>query len=117
MVAVIACVVGMIVWPLRLLYGRTEAQRYLSQIGVRDYQRVYDYVDPGRAPAKDRAAVAVFVGPPDVNVLARVSGPGLVVRARRNEDDGPGLDPTSARWVLTDSSTLGADGLEAQLTA
>ncbi|MEU4476216.1 hypothetical protein [Micromonospora sp. NPDC023888] len=57
----------------------TSAQRHLSQVDVRGYERVRDYIDAGSAPAEVRAAIAVFVGPPDDDVLARVSGPGLVI--------------------------------------
>ncbi|WP_422743269.1 hypothetical protein ACN27B_02240 [Micromonospora sp. WMMD754] len=61
--------------------AETSAQRYLSQVDVRGYERVHDYLDPGTAPVEERAAVAIFVGPPDDDVLARVSGPGLVLGA------------------------------------
>ncbi|MFE9692842.1 hypothetical protein [Micromonospora sp. NPDC005806] len=75
-VAVAACCFGVL--KLRDATG-TEAQGYVSQISVRGYERVHDYIDPGTAPAEQRAAVAIFVGPPDDNALTRVSGPGLVV--------------------------------------
>lgn len=78
-VAVVACLLGVLIWLVDP-FG-TEAQRYVSQIKVRGYERVNDYIDFGTGPAEERAAVAVFVGPLDDNVLARVSGPGLVVNA------------------------------------
>ncbi|MFY1574250.1 hypothetical protein ACN26Z_05100 [Verrucosispora sp. WMMD703] len=65
----------------------TPAQRYVSQVSVRGYERVHDYIDPGTAPAEVRAAVAIFVGPPDDDALARVSGPGLVVSAPTKDPD------------------------------
>ncbi|MET7835539.1 hypothetical protein [Micromonospora sediminicola] len=77
-VAAAACCFGV----LRLTGpAETSAQRYLSQVDVRGYERVHDYLDPGSAPADERAAVAIFVGPPDHDILARVSGPGLVLSA------------------------------------
>lgn len=75
-VAVAVCLVAVVIWPRDV---RTEAERYASQVSVRGYERVHDYIDPGTAPAELRAAVAIFVGPPDDDALARVSGPGLVV--------------------------------------
>jgi hypothetical protein len=89
--AAAACLLGVLIW-LMGPYGQTEAERYLSQLSVHDYKRVYDYIDPGTAPAKDRAAVAVFVGPPDGNVLARVSGPGLVVSTPTNDPGFPDVE-------------------------
>ncbi|MBQ0893900.1 hypothetical protein KBX37_12465 [Micromonospora sp. U56] len=83
-VAAVACLLGVLIW---LDPFKTEAQRHVSQINVRGYERVHDYLDFGTGPARERAAVADFVGPPDDNVLARVSGPGLVVNAR-TEDPG-----------------------------
>ncbi|MET8359768.1 hypothetical protein [Micromonospora sp. NPDC005171] len=67
----------------------TSAQRYVSQVDVRGYERVRDLIDPGSAPAEDRAAVAVFVGPPDGKVLRRVSGPGLVIGATTSDPGFP----------------------------
>ena len=78
-VAVAAVLAGVLIW---LVYPfETEAQRYVSDVSVRGYERVHDYIDFGTAPAEERAAIAVFVGPPDENPLARVSAPGLVVKA------------------------------------
>ncbi|MEU1965657.1 hypothetical protein ABZ541_13270 [Micromonospora sediminicola] len=75
-------VVGSCFGVLRLTGpAETSAQRYLSQVDVRGYERVHDYLDPGSAPAEERPAVAIFVGPPDHDILARVSGPGLVLSA------------------------------------
>jgi hypothetical protein len=82
-VVVTGCLFGVLVWLVQP--PGTEAERHLSQIDVRGYERVHDYIDPGTAPAEERAAVAVFVGPPDDNVLARVSGPGLVVKAEMRD--------------------------------
>ncbi|MFI7073269.1 hypothetical protein [Micromonospora sediminicola] len=68
--------------------AETPAQRYVSRVDVRGYERVHDYLDPGTAPAVDRAAVTLFVGPPEDDVLTRVSGPGLVLTAASG-DPGP----------------------------
>lgn len=88
--AVAACLLGLLIWLVDPF--ETEAQRYVSQVSVRGYERVDDYIGPGTAPAEDRAAVAVFVGPPDDNVLARVSGPGLVVNAPTEDLGWPEID-------------------------
>ncbi|MCW3816470.1 hypothetical protein ONA91_18650 [Micromonospora sp. DR5-3] len=53
---------------------------------------MHDYIDPGTAPAEVRAAVAIFVGPPDDNVLARVSGPGLVISAPTSDPGFPDVE-------------------------
>ncbi|QLQ37306.1 hypothetical protein [Micromonospora robiginosa] len=79
--------------------AQTPAQRHLSDIDVRGYERVDDYIDPGTAPDEARAAVAIFVGPPDDDVLARVSGPGLVLSIPPNDQVFPGLDMVGrGRW-------------------
>lgn len=88
--AVAACLLGVMIWLVDPF--DTEAQRYVSQVSVRGYERVDDYIDPGTAPAEDRAAVAVFVGPPDDNLLSRVSGPDLVVNAPTKDLDWPETD-------------------------
>ncbi len=78
--------------------AQTPAQRYVSQVDVRGYERVHDYLDSGTVPAVERAAVALFVGPPEDDVLARVSGPGLVLTAGPGE---PGPDVRAVgrgRW-------------------
>ncbi|MFE0531247.1 hypothetical protein ACFW0V_26975 [Micromonospora parva] len=77
----------------------TEAQGYVSQISVRGYERVHDYIDPGTAPAEQRAAVAIFVGPPDDDAVARVSGPGLVVGAPATDPAFPDFEMIGyGRW-------------------
>lgn len=84
--ATAVCLLGGLIWLLEPF--KTDAQRYVSQVKIRGYERVYEYLDFGTGPARERAAVAVFVGPPDDNVLTRVSGPGLVVNAAT---DGTGI--------------------------
>ncbi|MCW3813738.1 hypothetical protein ONA91_04600 [Micromonospora sp. DR5-3] len=83
--AAVVCLLGVLIWLVDPF--KTDAQRDVSQIKVRGYERVHDYIDFGTGPARERAAVAVFVGPPDDKVLTRVSGPGLVVNAE-TEDAG-----------------------------
>lgn len=85
-----ACLLGVLIWLVDPF--KTEAQDYASQVSVRGYQRVGDYLDAGTAPDEDRPAVVLFVGAPDSNVLARLSGPGLVVDAPTNDLDWPDFD-------------------------
>jgi hypothetical protein len=59
----------------------TWAERQISQVRVRGYHRTTVYIPSGSGPAHIRGAVAVFIGPLANDIPARVSGPGLVIRA------------------------------------
>jgi hypothetical protein len=77
--AITACLIGAFIWLV--IPFPTEAQRYVYQVEVHGYDRTHDYLDFGTGPAEGRAAVAIFVGTPDDDVLARISAPELVVEA------------------------------------